>query len=322
MAISTIWRQRLFGFGVGFLLAAAGALGLRLLSSSRIGDPSAGNPAPPGVAAREVSPQREADDERAAECYLGVVVTREVVDLAAEIEGRIEEIRVRVGDRVKRDQSIATLDTRTMNHQLTMERAALRTAEAHRRKIALEADRAEQEHRRRLALKDLVSKEESESSRFQSQSAAVSLEVAEAEVAQVEARIEQLETRLALSEIRAPFNGTVAARYLDPGALAAAGTPVVRLIHTDNLLTRFAVPPEEVTALPAGTPVRVEIESLAIATEGIVDHLAPEIDAASQMVFIEARLTPPAGDRQIPSGATARVSVLRPGETLRSCLGP
>ncbi|MCP4655275.1 MAG: efflux RND transporter periplasmic adaptor subunit, partial [bacterium] len=303
------------------LLAAGGAVGLRLLSSSRIEDTSAGHPPPPGAAAMEVSPQREADDVRAAPCYLGVVVTREVVDLAAEIEGRLEEIRVRVGDRVKRDQSIATLDTRTLSHQLTMERAALRTAEANQRKIALEADRAAQEHRRRLALEDLVSREETESSRFQSESAAMSLEVAEAEVAQVEARIEQLDTRLALSEIRAPFNGTVAARYLDPGALAAAGTPVVRLINTENLLTRFAVSPEEVATFRPGTPVRVEIESPAIATEGTVDHLAPEIDAASQMVFIEARLTPAAGEQPIPSGAIARVSVQRPGETLRSCLG-
>lgn len=322
MTIFTAWRQRLLWFGVGFFLATAVAVGLRLLMSSRVEDTSVGQPSRPGTAATEVMPPRETDDGRAARCYLGVVVTREVVDLAAEIEGRIEEIRVRVGDRVLHDQPIATLDTRTLSHQLTMERAALRTAEANRRKIALEADRADQEHRRRLALEDLVSKEETESSRFQSQSAAVSLEVAEAEVAQVEARIEQLETRLAQSEMRAPFNGTVAARYLDPGALAAAGTSVVRLINTENLLTRFAVSPEEVAAFPAGTPVRVEIESLAITTEGTVDHLAPEIDVASQMVFIEARLTPAAGDQPIPSGAVARVSVARPGEMLRSCLEP
>ncbi|MCP4638819.1 MAG: hypothetical protein GY851_00225, partial [bacterium] len=106
MTIFPVWRNRLFWFGLGFLLAAGGAVGLRLLSSSRIEDTSAGHPASPGAAAMEVSPQREADDERAAPCYLGVVVTREVVDLAAEIEGRLEEIRVRVGDRVKRDQSI------------------------------------------------------------------------------------------------------------------------------------------------------------------------------------------------------------------------
>ncbi len=320
--MTIVWRNRLLWFGLGFLLAAVVAVGLRLLSSSRVEYPSARHPAPPRAAAAEVSPPREAAAARAVPCYLGVVVTREVVDLAAEIEGRLEEIRVRVGDRVSRDQPIATLNTRTLSHQLTMERAALATTEANRRKIALEADRAAQEHGRRVALEDLVSKEETEATRFQSQSAAMSLEVAAAEVAQVEARIEQLETQLALSEIRAPFNGTVAARYLDPGALAAAGTPVVRLLNTENLLTRFAVAPEEVAALPPGTPVRVEIESLGIAAEGTVDHLAPEIDAASQMVFIEARLTPAAGDPPIPSGATARVSVRRPGETLRSCLGP
>lgn len=319
MVIPTGWRQRLTWSGLGLVLGVAGALGLGWLRPARVEPPPAG---PRPAAAEEASdrtPLLEVAGERIASCYLGVVVAREVVDLAAEIEGRIEELRVRVGDGVERGQVLATLDTRTLNHQLAMERAALRTAEANRRRIALEADRSDQEHRRRMALEGLLSQEEAEAARYQSQAAAVGLEVAEAEMAQVEARIEQLEVRLARSEIRAPFDGTVAARYLDPGALAAPGTPVVRLISSDDLLTRFAVPPEEVAALPLGTPVRVEIELLRLATEGIVDHVAPEIDAASQMVFVEARLTAPPGG-EIPSGAIARMTVLKPGQRPRSCL--
>jgi multidrug resistance efflux pump len=211
-----------------------------------------------------------------------------------------------------------------LHHQLTIERATLRNAEAEQRRQGIEVGRAKQEHRRRLALEGLLSQEEEEKARFQAETAGALFEAAEAEVSRVEARIAQLETRLQRSQMRAPFDGTVAQRYLDPGTIVGPGTPILRLISGDRLLSRFAIPPEEVDSVATGTSVRVEVDHLGLSLVGVVEHLAPEIDAASQLLFVEARITDGApGVAAIPSGAAARVAVQRPGEPPPpSCFAP
>jgi len=312
------WRQRLLWSLLGFLVAAAVFLTLELKRTSRAADrsPTVPSTEPVEVAADEPSPAA------AAECYLGVVLATEAVEVVAEIEGRVEELPVRVGDRVDRGDLIARLDTRRLRHELSIERADLATSRAQRDRIALEAERAEQEHQRRLALEGLLSQEESESSKFDRDRARIELQVAGAELARVEARIEQLETDLERSEIRAPFDGVVALRYLDPGAVAAAGTPVVRLIGARAQMVRFAVPPESAEEVAVHLPVRIEIEDLGLARTGTVEHVAPEIDTASQMVFVEARLDPTAAPNPVPSGAVARVAPLPSGHPAPpSCLG-
>ena len=80
--------------------------------------------------------------------------------MASETTGQLEDIRVRVGDQVTKDQLLATLDTRTTRHQLDMEKASLRNAEAEKRRNDLAVLQAEEEEKRRIRLKDLISEEE------------------------------------------------------------------------------------------------------------------------------------------------------------------
>ncbi len=315
----TVSRRRQLWMSFGLLMACAGliAIGLRRASGppESLEDPRI---APPDSVAE--TPVQSPDEPAAARCYLGVVVASEAVDVVAETEGRVEEVRVHLGDAVTRDQQLAVLDTKSVDDQLAIERASLQTAEAQQRRVVLEAERADQEHRRRLAMKELISQQDVESSRFQLDSARVELEVAVAEVAQVQARIEQLETRLKQCKIRAPFDGKVVLRYLDAGTVVTPGTPVVRLIGSAGLLTRFVVPPEQAAAVSMGMPLRIELETLPVVARGVVQHIAPEIDTATQMVLIEARLESPAEPGpSIPAGAVARVSA-QTAEDSPSCL--
>lgn len=315
---SSPWLERSIWLGLGALLATGGFLVLQPSRSTAAGEaaPPAGAGAPDadGAAPPEIPTPR-----RGPECYLGVVLAREAVDVASEMEGLVKEVRVRTGERVDAGQLIARLDTEMLRQQLELERARLQRAEAQIDRYAIEVSESAHQHQRRLALEGLLSKEEEEASRFASEKAEAELASARAEAAQVEASIRQLETTLARAEIRAPFVGTVAQRYLDPGARVSPGLPVVRLISSGSLLARFAVPPEETARVPAATAVRVEVEDLELALAGVVEHRAPEIDAASQMVFVEAGLELPAAAPEIPSGTVARVSVAADG-TLESCL--
>lgn len=307
-------RRRALWSLIGLILGAAGVLAIYLQRSSGVNAARQAS-SPPQATALE-DPLPPTDVILPQQCYLGVVLARETTDVVAASDGRILEIDVFIGDEVTRHQRLAILDSEALDHQLTIERAGLATAEAEQRRIAVEVERAEQELRRRMALGDLISEQEKESSTFQLEGAKAQLEVANAELAQIRARIEQLEMRREQSKIRAPFDGKVALRYLDAGAVVTTGTPIVRLISSAGLLTRFAVPAEQAAAITVNLPVRIEIETSRIVARGVVEHISPEIDAASQMVVVEARIETGEG---FPVGAIARVSAAG-SEDSPSCL--
>jgi multidrug resistance efflux pump len=111
-------------------------------------------------------------------------------------------------------------------------------------------------------------------------------------VSEQRARVRQLEAAVGQNEIRAPFAGRVAERFVDAGTVVDAGRPIVRLISGGDLLVRAAVPPEEARSLAVGRPVSVRIRTLGLTIPGRIERIAPEIDAASQMILIEAHLDP------------------------------
>jgi hypothetical protein len=66
--------------------------------------------------------------------------------------------------------------------------------------------------------------------------------------------------------------------------------------------------PEDAEELPVGTAVRVSVGGDAV--DGVVEKVAPEIDAASRMIFAEASLAPPRPSQHpLRSGQVARVTV-------------
>ncbi|HYO16930.1 MAG TPA: efflux RND transporter periplasmic adaptor subunit [Thermoanaerobaculia bacterium] len=258
--------------------------------------------APPAVTAPVASrPARKG--------WIGVVVAREMVDVTADSNGRLLSVAVEIGDRVRRGDRIASLDTSLIAQDLEMARSSLRAAEADQKRAADELAEARARNERRQANPDFFSKEDLVEVALQAKTAASAYEVAQARVAEQRARVRQLEAGLAQNVIRAPFDGRVAERFADPGALVGPGTPVVRLISAGELLVRAAVPPEEARILTVGTPVTATVRTMNLRIPGTIARVAPEVDAASQMVLIEVRLSPtPEADNRLQTGLVVDVS--------------
>ena len=71
-----------------------------------------------------------------------------------------------------------------------------------------------------------------------------------------------LEHALAEAEIRAPFDGVVAARFFDPGALTRGGRPILRVISSSIPRVRFAIPEPQSSAISVGGTVSVVVEGV------------------------------------------------------------
>jgi len=281
--------RRLSLVPLALLLLATGC-DRRAASTAALDAPApklAAKPAPAPV----VEPERKG--------WLGVVVSRESVDVTADSQGRLQAVYVSIGDRVKKGDRIASLDTRIAAQDLEMARSSLRGDEADERRAVDELAEAQARNDRRQKNPDFFSKEDLADAVLKAKTAGAALEVARSRTAEQRAKIRQLETSLGRNDVRAPFDGRVAERFADAGALVGPGTPVVRLISAGDLMVRAAVPPEEAHRLRPGNPVTATVRTLGLAVPGTIQRIAPEVDAASQMVLIEVRLdlTPESASR-------------------------
>lgn len=242
--------------------------------------------------------------------FIGVILARESVDVSAKFEGRLERVDVRLGDQVSRNARIASLDVESVRQDLTMAQASSRAAEAERRKAAFELEEAQDRYSKRAVLVNsgVVATGELTSAKLQEDMARANLEAAQARTDQEAARVNQLTKMVADAVIRAPFDGTVAARHKDPGAFVSQGAPIISLIRSDDLWVRFAAPESELGVKATGLPVSVVIEPLNLRVTGVIKQIAPEVNAAN-MVVLEAKLVIPTSMKgAVIPGMTARVS--------------
>lgn len=231
--------------------------------------------------------------------YPGELQAPESVELSAEAAGRLELVAVRLGDRVKRGQLLTRLDAAQVRAKLQQAKAQLQVARATLSKAAVEQKNAEAELRRTepLAQKELVTRKQMDDVRARRDAAVASRAMAQAQVAQATAGLALLRRQLADTEVRAPFDGWIQARHLDPGAVVSAGTPVLRLVQRDPLVVRFKVGERHIGELQrrtgGETPLTVGIEVDAYPDQtfrGEVVRLAPALETASRTAPVEAEL--------------------------------
>ena len=241
-----------------------------------------------GAPLLEASPETVGASPEAG--YLGVLVARESIHVAGEVEARLHSVEVRVGDEVTRGDVIARLDTTELEQELQMAEASYRAAAADRQQAEVELGTKRERLSRRHAADGLFSSEELASASADQQMAAAQLQSATARWEQERVRSIQLRERLQRSNLRAPIDGKVAERYLDPGAVMSPGTAVLRLISSQDYLIRFAVPADEIDRIALEMDIELHIEHPRMSLPGTISQIAPRIDSASQMVFVEAQL--------------------------------
>jgi RND family efflux transporter MFP subunit len=215
-----------------------------------------------------------------------------------------------VGDAVRRGQELATLSTEEVQNEMTVVEATVSAARSDQRRADLELERARDHRTRRERHPELYSEEDLASARSSEKEAVAALDSAKARVAEEVGHLQELQTRVRHAVLRAPIDGRVALRYLDTGSQVHSGTPVVRLISAGDFMLRFAVPPAQAAAIRKGEPVEVRLDSLPLILAGHVSQVAPRVDTASQLIFVEADLQVP-GDwmGRLQDGLAGRVTV-------------
>lgn len=276
-------------------------LGLSLGNSSRAQVPQAPSPTP-----------SSALETPRPSLLVGVVSAGRSLDVVPHGEGRLEQLKVRLGDRIEAGQVVALLEARTRQLELAARQAQLKAVTAEHSRFLILLRQARQAFEREQRIRDYTSTENLERAEH-----AVALAVADVELAQ--ARLEAAQSELALAQenleqarIRAPFTGVVSEQYLQPGMMVNRSTPILRLVAEERLL-RFAIPEALLSSVSPGTELRVWVEGLP-PLKGAVERMSPELELSSRHLKAEARLEVPEALRaRVPVGTMVQVELVFPG---------
>lgn len=172
--------------------------------------------------------------------YTGRVEPARETNVAFERAGLVTSIEVDEGQRVRSGDLIARLDTAQLavNRQRLLARRKELNAQLELAKLTL--GRQSKLQRRGWTPKQ----------RFDE--ARTTLNQLNAALDQLKAQIAATDIDIDKSELRAPFDGYVATRFIDEGTVAAAGTPVLHLQEAKNRQARIGLPPQVAAQLRKG----------------------------------------------------------------------
>ncbi len=212
--------------------------------------------------------------------------------VAAQVSGRIVELRFDVGDFVRKGEVIVRIDERAATQAVQASEAQVRQAEAELRNA-----RAQYERSKQLVVEKFLSQAALDKSE-------ADFKAAQARVTALLAGAEQAATERGFATIVAPYSGVVSARHVELGEMAAPGKPLMTGFDPGTLRVSATVPQTHIGAIQAGGKARVEIPSLGRWIEAKRMTIVPSADPRTHTT--QVRLELPADVRGVYPGVYAR----------------
>lgn len=210
--------------------------------------------------------------------------------LATKLMGTVLAVHVREGEAVRRGQLLVEIDTRDVDARRAQVAASIEEAEAVLRDAEVQADRFRKLHAEGAAPK------------VQLDAAETGLARARAAVASGRAAAREVRAVAGYGEVRAPFDGVITRRFVDPGAFAAPGMPLVAIEDDAQLRVSVSAPPDTVRSLKVGDAVGVELEG--VQAEARIEGV---VRAAGNLYTVNAVVPNP--ERAFLSGSAARLAL-------------
>lgn len=238
----------------------------------------------------------------------GPVTAWEEMQLGVELSGlRVTSLNVDVGQQVRKGQVLLEIDHRTLDSDLRQAQAALDEAEAG---VAL--GRINLGRGQGLAKNQLISASSLDELR-------AALVQAEARLSTTRAQRDGVQLRRDFASLRAPDDGVISKRLVQPGQVVSAGAELLRLIRQGRLEWRPELPEAQLASVAigaiaslrdgAGQPVAGRVRAISPGVDtgtrtGTVYVDLPEPGALKAGAFVEGRIVTSRSDAlMVPAAA-------------------
>jgi HlyD family secretion protein len=116
------------------------------------------------------------------------------------------------------------------------------------------------------------------------------------------------EAQLSYSEIRSPIDGVITDRPLYPGEMAAAGTPLLTVMDTSQIIAKAHIPQEQAQLLKVGDRATLTVPGEVKPVEGKVTIVSPALDPNSTTVEVWVQTKNP--EQRLKPGSNVQVSMV------------
>jgi len=234
----------------------------------------------------------------------GEIGPAEQVSVRPEINGKIEELPVDIGDTVKKGNLLFKLDDKELQQQRSSNLTDIDKAK-------LELEKAQRDYKRaqKLLADKLISQEVYDDTKTGFDLAKNALERSQRDLAITE-------ERLTKTEVRAPFDCTILTRPVSIGQAVSgsggfnSGTEVLTIADLNSMIIYAQVNQADVPRLKANETVEVTIEAVAgLKVTGTVERVSPQATIKNNIKGFGARIVLKNVDPRVRPGMTANVKI-------------
>lgn len=205
-------------------------------------------------------------------------------EMAAEVDGRVREVRVREGEQVKAGQVLAVLDSESLGESVKEQQAQLDNQKA---RLALA--RIKLNKQRELFAQGFISKlaiDELESD----------YRIREGELKAQAAQLARAERSLADTRLHAPISGVLYQRKINAGDMVARNQKVLAVADLSVLEAVASVPSRLIAKVRPGQSVLLQLEGGREAVTGEVVRINPVANAGTRSFNVYVRVANPQGE--------------------------
>lgn len=241
----------------------------------------------------------------------------EIVDVGAQVSGKVEKLYVDFNSQVTRGQVVAELDQEPLKMKIDQNEANYKSRAASLERAKVTLDQAQKKHERSKALfgKELISIEEMDAAEASYLSAKTDLITAEASLAQAKSTLDLSKVDLSYSVIRAPVDGVVISRKINVGQTVQSSfqAPVLFQIATDltKMKVECSVDESDIGKVKEGQKARFTVEAYQNETfQGVVQQVRFSPETVQNVVTYTTIVNLENPQKKLFPGMTATVSII------------
>lgn len=229
----------------------------------------------------------------------GYIVAQRKAAVASKMTGRLTELLVEEGNRVKKGQVLARMENADSTAVKAQAEANLSNSRAMLQQITVERDNLQQDYERykRLIAGGSISQSDYDIMQTRYRRAEQAVKAAEAAVRAAIAALRGADVNLDYTLIRAPFDGVVLTKNADVGdivtplsASATSKAAVVTLADMDSLQVEVDVSETSITLIKAGQPCDIQLDALPDRRfRGSVHAIVPTVDRSKATVLVKVK---------------------------------
>ena len=241
---------------------------------------------------------------------VGNLIGAATVDVVPRVNGRLQTVNVRLGDRVRQGQAIAVVEDREIREQVRQAEAAFEVSRAtvRQREADLKFAVTNLERSQNLYTRQLISKQTLDDADARHQASVAQVDLSRAQFEQAKARLEELRISLQNTVIVSPVDGFVGKRNLDPGAFVSQNSPVGSVVDIRFVRLVVNLVEKDIRRVAAGMTADVGVDAYpGEIFKGKVARVAPVLDPATRTAQMEVEV--PNTDFRLKPGMYARVQI-------------